>query len=269
MVKKHLYGSMTWEEVNDAVREGRVTLLPIGQIEQHGPHLPIDADVVQANYVCEEAARRAPELLVSAPSVNYGFSEHLMDFPGTITVRPEVLTDYYYDVCRSFVRQGFQRIILVSGHAFNQPMLEIAADRIAAHNNALCAITSPYALAKHVMAEIREGGEGAIYHAGEIETSDYMYLLPDLVKLDKIQDDYGPDYLPWRTRGFLEEQGSVYFTEHWSQRSSMGVAGAPSLASPEKGRIILEAAIANLLKFGKWFKELEMRPRTDHTVKGG
>ena len=53
---KHLYATMTWEEVNEVVLAKRVILLPVGQLETHGPHLPIDVDVVQVAYVCEEAA---------------------------------------------------------------------------------------------------------------------------------------------------------------------------------------------------------------------
>jgi len=267
-VKKHLYASMTWEEVNDTVREGRVVLIPVGQIEEHGPHLPIDVDVVQVNYVCEEAARRVPDVVLSAPPIYYGFSEHVMDYPGTMTVRPEILIEYLFDVGRSFARQGFERIVLVNGHGSNRPMCEVATRRITNETPACCATLGHFSLAKDVLAGIRESPIGGVAHAGEAETSEYMYIHPELVKRDKIRDEYAPDYRPWRCDDFLEE-GPVHFMEFWSQRSKTGVEGAPSLATPEKGKKLLEASISNLVEFARWFKELEFPPRTDYRVKKG
>jgi creatinine amidohydrolase len=266
-MKKHLYATMTHEEVNEAVLEGCVVLIPVGQLETHGPHLPIDVDVVQVNYVCEEAARRAPDVLIAAPPIYYGFSEHVMDFPGTMAIRPQVLIDYLFDIGSSFARQGFERIVLVNGHGSNRPMCEVATRRITNETSAYCATLGHYSLARDVLAEIRESPVGGIAHAGEAETSEYMYLRPDLVKHDKIQDEYAPDYRPWRSDDFTEPAGPVHFMEFWSQRSTTGTEGAPSLATPEKGEKLLNASIAGLIEFAKWWKTLEFPARADFKVR--
>lgn len=264
---KHLYRTMTHEDVNGAVLEGRVVLVPVAQLETHGPHLPIDVDVVQAQYVCDEAARRAPDVLVSAPPIFYGFSEHVMDFPGTMSIRPEVLIDYLFDIGRSFARQGFERVVLVNGHGSNRPMCEIAARRVTNETTAYCATLGHFSLAKDVLEKIRESPVGGTAHACEAETSEYMYILPDLVKTDKIKDEYAPDYRPWRSDDFTADQGPVHFMEFWSQRSGTGTEGAPSLATPEKGRQLLEASVTMLIEFGKWWKAIVFPPRVDHTVR--
>jgi creatinine amidohydrolase len=86
MTTKHLVTEMTWPEVNEAVRQRRVVLLPVGAIEQHGPHLPVDVDNRITVSVCEEAARRAPDILAAMPPIHYGYNAHNMDFPGTISI---------------------------------------------------------------------------------------------------------------------------------------------------------------------------------------
>jgi len=265
-VAKHLYATMTWEEVNDAVLSRRVVLLPVAQLETHGPHLPIDVDVVQVQHVCDEAARRAPDVLVAAPPVHYGFSEHVMDFPGTMNIRPEVLIEYLFDIGRSFARQGFARMVLVNGHGSNRPICEIVARRITNETPAYCATLGHFSLAQDVLKEIRESPVGGTAHACEAETSEYMYLRPDLVRADRIQDEFAPDYRPWRCDDFTEPSGPVHFMEFWSQRSTSGTEGAPSLASAEKGRRLLEASIAKLIEFGRWWRDLTFPPRVDHRV---
>ena len=87
MTRKHLFAEMTWPEVNEAVRQRRVILLPVGAIEQHGPHLPVDVDNRITVSICEEAARRAPDILAAMPPIHYGYNAHNMDFPGTISIR--------------------------------------------------------------------------------------------------------------------------------------------------------------------------------------
>jgi creatinine amidohydrolase len=266
-VKKHLYAEMTHEDVNDAVLEGRVVLVPVGQLETHGPHLPIDVDVVQVDYVCQEAAKRAPDVLVAAPPIYYAFSEHVMDFPGTMAVRPETLLAYLFDIGSSFARQGFEKLVLVNGHGSNRSICEVATRRITNETSAYCATLTHFSLITDVMAELRESEVGGIAHAGEVETSEYMFLRPELVKKDKIQDEFAPDYRPWRADDFAVDAGPIHFMEYWSQRSKSGIEGAPSLATPEKGEKLLEATIERMIAFGRWWKDLEFPPRQDFTVR--
>jgi creatinine amidohydrolase len=266
-VVKHLFREMTHEDVNEAVLAGRVVLVPVAQLETHGPHLPIDVDVVQVQHVVDQAAARAPDVLLAAPPVYYGFSEHVMDFPGTMNIRPEILIEYLFDIGRSFARQGFDRIVLVNGHGSNRPICEIATRRITNESPALCATLGHYALAREVLARIRESPHGGTAHACEAETSEYLFLRPDLVRRDKIEDELAPDYRPWRSDDFTTDGGPVHFMEFWSQRSRTGTEGMPSLATAEKGRELLEASITGLIEFGRWWRALELPPRQDHTVR--
>ena len=258
---------MTPDEVNEAVLAGRVISIPVGQLETHGPHLPIDVDVVQVQNVVDEAAARAPDVFAAAPPIYYGFSEHVMDFPGTMNIRPEIMIEYLFDVCRSFARQGFERIVLVNGHGSNRPICEIVTRRVTNETSAMCATLGHFSLARDVLQQIRESPHGGTAHACEAETSEYLYLRPELVQREKIADEYAPDYRPWRSDDFTEDAGPVHFMEFWSQRSRSGTEGAPSLATAEKGKLLQEASIEKLIEFGRWWQAVEFPPRTDSTVR--
>ncbi len=95
MTEKWRYENLRWPEVNDAVENGLVPILPVGTVEQHGPHLPIKMDMWTAPEIAAEAARRRPDRLLVMPVVPYGFTTHVMDFPGTITVHPDTFSWRY------------------------------------------------------------------------------------------------------------------------------------------------------------------------------
>ena len=81
MTTKYLYGKMTWPEIKAAAAQGRVALLPTGCIEDHGPHLPLDVDVLLPTTICERAAELVPDQCVVVPAVAHGYDPHHLDFP--------------------------------------------------------------------------------------------------------------------------------------------------------------------------------------------
>lgn len=267
MTTKHLFAEMTWPETNEAVRQKRVVLIPIAAIEQHGPHLPVDTDNVIAAEICDTAAERASDILVSMPPIHYGFNDHNMDFPGTISVKMQHFVDYCYDVAASLVYQGFRRIILVNAHGSNGPLCELVARRITIDTPALCASVNHWALAwKEIVAQL-EGGPHAADHACEWETSEYLHLRPEAVKKKLIGDEIaadrgGPCWLYPAVNG----DNPVKFMNWWSKMSNTGVNGTPSLASADKGRVMVEATIGRLIQISREFRDMQDSPRVDHRI---
>lgn len=264
-MQKHLYATLTWEEVNLAVQSRKVILIPVGAIEQHGPHLPIDMDNVAVITLCEETAARNQDIVLCAPPIHYGFNEHNMDFPGTISIEIQHFIDYLFDLGRSLARQGFQRIIWVNGHGSNSTLCQLVARRVTNETTALSASIDWWNLIQDTMSEIRESGPGGIDHACEMETSVYMYIKPDLVVREKIKDEYasqrgGPKWL----YPDLTTSSPVAFMNNWSRMSDSGVNGAPSLATEKKGERFVEDAIQFLGEIVKDFRDLEVAPRIDH-----
>jgi creatinine amidohydrolase len=196
--------------------------------------------------------------------IHYGFNEHNMGFPGTITIRENVFTDFCYDVAHSFVRQGFDRLVFVNGHGSNQMLCNLAARRIVNTTRALAAATPHWALAREAVERLRESEfPGGMAHACEFETSLYMYLKPELVEADKMVDRETPSRVSRFVFDDLFGSGPVHMVNRWSRVTSSGVEGDPKLATAEKGRAFAECAIQNLIAFAREFRALETPPDAD------
>ena len=265
---KFYYDELTWPEINLAVQAKKVVLLPIGSTEQHGHHLPLDVDNFLARSVCVAAARLSPRETLVMPTIPYGYNEHAQDFPGTIHVTYEHFIEYCLDVCKSVAYSGFERIILIDGHGSNEHLCEFIARRATLETDALVASTIWTNLTIEAFEAVRESGPGGAAHACELETSAYLYLEPDRVRMELAQDHYG---------GAAGKEGSKFLhvdlTKGWgpmklvrwtSTATPTGVSGAPTLATAEKGRVILNAAAENLVAFIQEFKEMRKGERVDH-----
>ena len=268
---KALLETMTWPEARRAAQDGgRVVLLPVGAIEQHGPHLPVDVDNRIVTWLCDEAARRRPDLLLSVPPIHYGFNTHNMGFPGTVSVEVEPLIDYLFGVCDSFVRQGHTRIVLVNGHGSNAMPCALVARRIVNSSaDALAAAINHWSLSRDLAGHIRETPVGGMAHACEYETSWYLFLDPQAVVMDRAV----PDMLASRSSfiwvDLMAGDGPVAFIDDWTRVSNgSGVEGDPRTASAEKGRQYAEEEVAQLIAFCEQFKAMAVPPRRDYTARG-
>jgi creatinine amidohydrolase len=268
MTDKHLFASMTWPEVNEAVRQRRVALVPVGAIEQHGYHLPVDTDNLFAVHICDEVARRSGKTVVSMPPIHYGFNDHNMDFPGTISIKMQHFIDYCVDVGASLAHQVFRRILYVNAHGSNGPLCELVARRLTLETEALVANCNHWQVAWDVITSVLEGGPYAADHACEWETSEYLYLAPERVQMDKAVDEIpadrgGPRWL----YPDLVTSRQVYFMNWWSRMNVSGVAGTPTKATAEKGKIMIEETISRLVKICADFRDMPDTERVDYRVK--
>jgi creatinine amidohydrolase len=252
------WGNLTWEELRQAATQNRVVIQPIGAMEQHGPHLPLNTDDFIVTRLCDAAGRRAPNELLVLPVVPYAFNAHHMDFPGVIAIRWDHVINYLIDVVTSVASHGFKRFIFISGHGCNPPYLAVVANEVNTRTGALCASLLWTVLADNV-PEIRESVEpGGMAHACELETAVVLHLDPARVRTDKIVDEMGfqqGEYLQMDlTRGT-----GVHLGEHWwSSFSPTGVAGEATKGTAEKGRLMFERAADNLVRLAR-----ELRDRPD------
>ncbi len=260
---------LTWPDVREAVERRLVVLQPLAAIEQHGPHLPVDTDNLIARRLCEAAAEAAPDEFLVAPVIPYGFNDHNMEFPGTISIRPSVLLEYLFDVGHSYAVNGFRRILWVNSHGSNQPVVDLAARRITNETPALSAVTSSFALAR--LAEqrhtIRSSPHGGVAHACEFETSVYLHLAPQLVRADLIQDETPAAMFEYVDHDWLGG-GPLTFMTWFSQRTRSGVDGAPKHASKEKGEQLFRAWSELLRDVARSFRDMELPPRHDQRPAG-
>jgi creatinine amidohydrolase len=268
---KYVYSDLTWPEIDEAARQKKVILLPVGSTEQHGPHLPLDVDNLIATRLCLEAGRRAPDKILVAPNIPYGYNIHGLDYPGTVHVGHQHFIEFCVGVCKSFAYHGFKRIIVVNGHGGNSSLLEFVGRRTILETDALVSSFMWWNLLRvdpNFIASFREsvfpGGSG---HACEVETSVYLHLAGDKVQMDKAKD-----FIVWYNRqgtnsftwGDAFGGGPVTLVEWASTFLEDGVFGQPTLATAEKGKRIFEEAATRLVQFVDEFQSRPSRPRVDH-----
>jgi creatinine amidohydrolase len=186
---EHRYEKLTWPEINDAVDLGKVCILPCGAVEQHGPHLPLDVDLVCPGGIAHGAGRALAEKILVLPPIAYGYTGHVMDFPGTINTHYSTFIEQVLDVVKSLAYHGFKKIILLNGHGSNMPNLDLAARRANVETDAECVVIAWWNLLtvdKTFLPGWRESKfPGGCSHACELETSLYLYLDEENVRKDQ------------------------------------------------------------------------------------
>ena len=225
------------DELRLRAADDAMVIVPVGSLEQHGPHLPVEVDSMLGETVALRAAALIAEHepVVVLPCIWTGLSEHHMSFGGTITLDFETFFNVIRCVCQSLVRHGFKRIVLLNGHGGNDNAMRVACDELSTKLEVpLVHFTYWYAAAEPI-ARLLET-QTALLHACEAETSMMMALRPELVAEDRIElamvntspsvtDVVGGGVYRWRTLASL---------------SSAGVIGNPSAASREKGELLIE-----------------------------
>jgi len=266
MSQEVLLRNLNSHQVGEAAKQGAVLLLPIGQTEEHGQHLPIGADTIIAEEVALAAARamvgEVPVLV--APSIQYGYSNEIMrSWPGTFIIRPQVMIDLIIDVCCSAVKMGFKKVAIVSAHGHHVGICRIAIRQIFDLVGVNVVLTQPHAFGRDAFAQARKSGPGGICHAGEYETAMLMHLgYPVDMSLASKGDALRFKSQFVATDGIGGARSSSVFWSTWGlQKSKTGTLGDPTAADPETGKIAFEAIIADyrdfIREFYNWQAPLE------------
>jgi creatinine amidohydrolase len=261
---KYRYDHYTWPEMKDVIARQPVCVLPIGSVEDHGRHLPLDVDNFLIGSVCDEVARRIPDEVLLLPLIPFGFEDHHMSFPGTITVRAEHLEAFVLDVTLSLAQHGFRKILIADGHGSNMPILDLVCRKTIIQTDALCACFLWPALIADVLRKTRDSDyPGGMSHACELETSVYLHLNGAAVQMDKAEKEVGfhKSKYYWHD---LAGGPPVRMQEWWSRISRSGVVGDPTVATADKGKRWFEATVAAMIEFVREFRAFEVRPKEDH-----
>jgi creatinine amidohydrolase len=246
-------------------RDDVVVVIPTATLEDHGHHLPIDTDVRLIETIARGAVQRfnaAPGhgAAMLFPTAVHGYTPHHMDFPGTVTLRWNVFVESLLDCGRSLCRHGFDRILILNGHGSNAPLVDLAARLINVEYRDAVAMASTLYLTTpesvETLAAQRSSGPGGMSHACELETSLYLALAPERVQMDKAVKEI-PE---WNENVWSDWPGAgpLSYMPNWSGLTTSGVMGDPTVATAEKGRILLERAQEEAAGF---IAEAASRPR--------
>ncbi len=226
--------TLTWEEIAALRQSGMDSvLLPVGATEQHGPHLGVGMDSVNARLVCEAVSAQTgvPWL----PVVSYGCSlGHSRRWPGTIALQPGTLTETVVQIYEWIQVFGFRRLFIVNGHVGNAAPLRCALELIRSRfDNALLRLCNIAEISPRVRAEFSADAED--WHANAAETSLMLAGAPEMVRVDKVATADDPD----RT-------ADLVFTHTVNRTSANGVTGYPSRATRAQGIELFAMMVADL-----------------------
>ena len=251
---------MTWPEVEEVLKKPRVMILPVGSIEQHGPHLPLSVDFRCAAYIAEQAAARVTEEgkihALVAPVVRYAETSTFRSFPGTIGLSIDTTIRVIEDITRGFISQGFENILIINGHSTNVAPITIALRKVAVDfpGAGLYALNW-WAMGSDFIRSIRQSE--VMSHACELETSLTLVIQPENVHMDK-----AAEYLPglslsskWVSADFYGHNKLFYHARKKYPEPKMGTAsgamGDPTVASRESGEKFLAAIVADIVEIIK------------------
>lgn len=244
--KNVLWEELTWKEIKSMAEKDAVVIVPVGSIEQHGPHLPVNTDILISSFVsCRvaEIMNKNDSPALVTPRVWTGNSSHHMIFPGTISFDYSEFYEILKKICISAKKHGFSRIVFLNGHGGNSSPLRVSLVEINKMLGRPAFTINYWSAARGKLKNILDTDSG-IGHAAEAETSIMLALRPDLVKrpFDKSIGPDQPD--PEEIRG-----GMAYTFRTYEDRTDIGVIGNAGSSSKEKGEQILDVVTNNLAEF--------------------
>ena len=249
----YLLEELTWPEAQIRFKEVDLALLPVGSIEQHGPHLPLDTDAFDALYLAKQVAAACsdPKPIV-LPLIPYGVSYHHLDFSGTLSVKPKTLSQIVYDIGMSAAHHGITKLVVINAHGGNIPALQFAAQMINRDAHIFTCVETGETSEKDFLELIETIND---VHAGEMETSTTLAVRPSVVRKGKIKK-----YIPQFSSRYLDfsSKRSVEWYARIVRISTSGVLGDPTKASREKGEKIWSLMIEHLVRFVEDLKEMSL-----------
>lgn len=228
--------AMTWEEARDATGPGSVAVLPVGAVEAHGPHLPLETDVIIARAMARAGAARlaaAGFRVLVLPPVTYTAAPFAAGFAGTVSLRAETLTATVRDIAGSLARHGIGALAIANAHLDPTHVVALDAAATAIRHDLGLPVAFPNLAAKPWALRLTEEFRSGACHAGQFETSIVLAEQPELVR-ETVRTGLPPN--PASLSRAIRE-GKQTFEEAGGPRAYFGY---PAQASAEEGRATIE-----------------------------
>ena len=240
-------GHMNYDEVAEAISQGRLVIVPTGATESHGPHMPCDTDTHQVEYMALAVARRIGGVVV--PAVPYAVSKTFEHFPGTVSLSIPTYQQMLYEIGAALIKQGFTNILLLNGNRPNGTSNDAVARRLIDdmddHDITITAVSywEPGAAAVHAL---RNSGVGGMGHGGEFETSFQLATRPELVKMERLEGVHTP-LVGWDLVAPVVPS-RTYRRRPTPETNHASIFGDPHQASTESGHAFIAASVDALVE---------------------
>lgn len=245
------WNELSWPNIRERAEAGHVVVIPVGVIEQHGHHLPVDTDAFIPQEITLEAARRSNHIL-PGPTVPFGYTPSNRNFPGSIHLSTDTWIALIRQIVQSVARAGFSRIALLNGHGGQVILSRLTSAILRDEDDISVVALNWFGLVDADMGRLfgDEQLKGSkVGHAGAVETSLNLHLRPELSDQGTpvaYLDGSSPDYIR-RVGGFRQTPRETI--------SPSGVMGDPRLADAAKGAELFELAVTRLVEFAAAFME--------------
>lgn len=227
-------------------RDRLIAVLPVGAIEQHGPHLPLRVDQAILDGILAATLPLIPEDLpaVILPTLPVGKSDEHAAFPGTLTFSAATLMAMWSEIGDSVARAGVRKLVVLNSHGGQIAPMDIVARDLRLRHKMLVVAANWFAMGLPPGLFTPEEERFGI-HAGDMETSVMRALYPDLVQMDHARDfrplvaDLGTKHLGLTPAGKLA----------WAAQDlhPAGACGNASLATAEKGQQVIDHAARQIV----------------------
>ena len=262
------YGHMTWPQARD-IDKDKIVILPLGSIEQHGPHMPILTDTMIVTALAEAIEKEMGDDILLLPTLWAGMSDHHLPLAGTVTINPELYSRLLVRTLATISEHGFRKIFLLNGHGgnmvpANQALVELYSQGYE-RRDLWMGLSSYWTLAQPTINKLgSEGIDGIRFqspmltHACEWEYSLGLHLFPDLCRPDQVKAIPTDFKTPYYDVDLSIHRISL--STPFTAFIPTGAANRPELASREKGEVLFNEICAELLEFFRTLKEWKEHP---------
>lgn len=261
---RRLWQEMTTEDFAGLDPERTVAVLPVGAVEQHGPHLPVSVDATLNEAILARAAALLPAdcPVTLLPAMPVGKSNEHLAFPGTLTLGAETLTRLWTDIGESVLRAGVRKLVLFNSHGGQPQIMDIVARDLRVRHRMLVVLANWFQMVDpaewYADDEIRYG-----IHGGAIETAMMLHVRPDLVRMDKAQDFASAPKAIRAAAKYLDPGDKLSFAWQAQDLNPAGAVGDATAADAETGRAIVDKAADKLAKLLREVVELPLSTLKD------
>lgn len=255
---------MFWEEISsknhESIDRNIPVLLNIASIEQHGPALPVVVDSLIGWELCLAVEKQLAQELLVLPQLKVCYSQHHMDFAGSLTVSHEALLLYLSEMIESVIFQGYKNIFILNSHGGNQGLMQVLIEKIGnKHKSVNIMGTSWWKLCSQELTSVQESGFMGNGHAAEFEFSLAEYLRKDLIDYTHENGGARPDIGFKYSEGDLLQAPSVGLLRTFKEMTQDGTYGLTDKATAEKGEKIFHCAVANIVTVIQEIKNIKTR----------
>lgn len=233
---------LSTSEFDVARKKCNTVILPVGAIEGYGPHMPLGSDFIVATEIAKLVANRVNALI--GPSLEVGESYSLSKYPGTMYLTPQTWEAVISDYMHSLMKWGFTNFMFINGHAGNIPLIGHVCRPLERDFGIKTAQVDWWRFTQEKALGVCDTTGWMCHgHASECGTSVMLYLYPkyvDMQKARKVTPKEGNNY---------DKYGDFITYTVFNETTESGILGDATIATSEKGRIIVQKCVDRIVEY--------------------